>query len=753
MLLAIIGIGAILVRDRLFDSDQPVINELAQRATDTAGTGTRSPGNPLALANPTRAPSPTPTNTPVPTNTPAPTPTPVDTQAPRKVAEAWVGLWSTGDYKSMYDLLSADTQKKVSQQDFIQRYTDIAKEAGLTKISAKLTGEPDLQGQAPIHVTMESGLVGKIEQDNTISLVKSGNQWRVAWTPSLIFRNLGDTGCVNFEGQLPTRGRILDRNGKVLAADIVVSQVGIVPGQLTDENAELTQLGQVLKMSPDDIRARYKDAGPTWFVPIKNMPGDQSRDIINATQNMPGVEVRRSTSRQYPYGALAAHVTGYVSPATAQDIQDDNTGSIKAGDMVARDGVEYGANDLLSGKPGGTLAIVECETRAQREVIAQTDGTPAKDVYLTLDIDFQKQVDKALSDVKGPTRGSAVILDPRTGAILALVSHPSYDPNGFITGFDQKAQAELNDQTKQPLLNRVTEATYPTGSIFKVITMSAGMKDLGYTGDTQIDCPSSFTIGNQTWDDWVVENGLGAQGMLTLHNGLVRSCNTVFYQVGAALDKKNENALPNMALAYGLGKPTGIPDFPEAGGTVPTPKWKQKVIKDGWSTGDAVNLAIGQGYLLATPLQMANAYAAIANGGTLLRPYIVDKTKEPKSSGTVQVGKRTVIRKLPLTKAQIDELHSALRDQTSNTEGVGSSRIFGNYPWPISGKTGTAQTSVANDSKPHSWFAAYGPGDAGDTATITSMVMYEDIGEGVTYAAPATKEIFDAYLKSPLSKK
>jgi penicillin-binding protein 2 len=338
------------------------------------------------------------------------------------------------------------------------------------------------------------------------------------------------------------------------------------------------------------------------------------------------------------------------------------------------------------------------------------------------------------------------VIDPRTGAILAMVSHPTFDPNSFVTGnFTDEELQQLNDPTLSPLLNRAASATYPAGSIFKVITTAAAMADLGYTGDTPIDCPASYTIGDQTWNDWVVENGLSAQGQLTLHSGLVQSCNTVFYQIGHKLDDEGSNLLPDMAKAFGLGSPTGVAYFPEATGVVPDPAWKMENIGDGWSTGDNVNLSIGQGYLLASPLQMANVYAAIANGGELLQPYLVDKALMPGTDQVQQIGKREVIHKLPLTDAEIAELQSALRDQTSNDNGVGSSRIFGDFPWPIAGKTGTAQNGPQdNPPPPHSWFAAYGP--AGEESTIASVVMFEQVGEGVQFAAPVTKAIYEAYI-------
>jgi penicillin-binding protein 2 len=251
-------------------------------------------------------------------------------------------------------------------------------------------------------------------------------------------------------------------------------------------------------------------------------------------------------------------------------------------------------------------------------------------------------------------------------------------------------------------------------------------------------------------NDWVVAEGVPAQGLLTLHQALVQSCNTVFYQLGYELDTKDPQLLPEMAKAFGLGAPTGIPYLPEAGGTVPDQQWKLDQIGDYWATGDAVNLAIGQGYLLATPLQMANAYATIGNGGDVLQPFIVEFTQDA-GGGRERVGERTVARELPLSREQVNAIQAALRDQTSNAYGVGSARVFADFPWPIAGKTGTAQTEIQRTEDPHSWFAAFGP--YGADATIASAVMIENKGEGVSHAAPATRRIYEYYIGTDLAAK
>ncbi|MDP9469657.1 MAG: penicillin-binding transpeptidase domain-containing protein [Chloroflexota bacterium] len=671
-----------------------------------------------------------------------------ESASPVQVVEAYAARWSAGDYDGLYDLLSADAQKAIARNKFIERYEGITDRAGLTSVKVSIIGEPNLQSQVPIKVEMESGKVGPIVEENAVPLVKEDGSWKVAWTPSLIFRDLGTDGCVDYVAEKPKRGAILDRDGDPLAYDGPISEVGIVPGEIENEASLLRDLSTLLEMSEDDIKAAYVNAEPEWFVPLKKFPESRSEELLNQIAPLKGARVQPGVGRVYPLGAKAAHVTGYISRVTGDDLANDESGALAEGDWVGRTSLEAGANDLLTGKPGGRLTVNQCETWEVRKEIASRKPIPAKDIVLTIDRDLQLAVDKALSDgIEGGEKGSAVIIDPRNGAVLALVSHPTFDPNGFILGFSEKDGERLGSETLKPLLDRAADARYPTGSIFKAITMAAAMEHLGYTADTPIDCPAQYAIPgtDKLVDDWVVEEGVGAQGTLSLHQALVQSCNTVFYQIGVDLDDKDEMLLPEMARAFGLGQPTNIPSFPETAGIVPDPAWKLETVGDYWATGDAVNLAIGQGYLLATPLQMANAYAAIANGGTLLQPYLVSMTRDVGGS-TEKIGKRTVIRELPLKKATITALQNALRDQTSNQIQVGSSRVFGDFDWPIAGKTGTAQNNVG--PKPHAWFAAFGP--YGDTATIASVVMVESVGEAVSFAAPVTRTIYEAYLKTDL---
>ena len=692
---------------------------------------------------------------------------------PVEVVEQYAARWSAGDYAGMYELLSTVAKAEHSRAAFVERYEGIAAKAGLTAVRVSVTGEPNLQGEVPIRVEMTSELVGEIGEMNRVELVQENDQYRVAWTPSLIFTTLGADGCLEFVAEPARRGSILDRDGDELAFDGPINQVGIQPGAIgNDEAGMLRELSRLIGMPENEIKAAYEGKDPSWFVPIKNLPDPVSNDTLNGLADLAGqgVSVQKTEGRVYPLGAKAAHITGYVSEVTQEQLEANP--DLIAGQLVGQAGVEWGANDELTGEPGGRLIVVQCDTRGERATIAQREAVPAKDVVLTIDKDFQEKVDAAVTESLKQTlaaqpagaqpsatrpedaRASAVVLDPRTGAVLAMVSRPSYDPNGFTLGFSEQDVQALNDEKLAPLRNRATEAAYPTGSIFKAITTAAAMAHLGYTGETIIHCPSTFVLPGANgqdvaFDDWTVDYGQPPQGDMSLHNALVNSCNTAFYQLGASLDEKDDQLLPDVAKAFGLGVITDIPYLYENAGTAPDPQWKLDTFGDYWARGDAVNMAIGQGFLEATPLQMAIAYAAIANGGDVLRPYIVTEMINPLDGARERVAERVVRSEIPLNDEQIRQLQAALRDQTSNAAMVGSARVFGDFQFPIAGKTGTAENQMDKD-RPHSWFAGFGP--YGEEATIATIVMVETAGEGVVHAAPATRKIYEEYVKTDLAR-
>jgi penicillin-binding protein 2 len=699
---------------------------------------------PAELAQPPQLPETrTPIGTPAaPTGTPGPKP-----PTAADLAAAWAARWSSGDIEGLYELLDDATRQEIGQDDFIERYRAISDRAGLLAVRAEVAGQLTPDGAMPLRAEFDSSLVGAFSDEITLQLRRQDNAWRVAWTPAAIFSQLEGGRCVDVDRTPVRRGSMLDRNGAPLAFDGPVWRVSVVPGQILpgDEPRIRRELAKLTGLSETAVHDRYKDADPGWLVAIRDFPPERELDVLNAVGSLPGVSVVQAQARQYPLGRDAAHLTGYVSPPTAEQLAADP--GLIPGQPIGQAGLEAGLDDLLTGTLGARIVAVECDSRAEIEEIAAQPPVEAMDVQLTVDAGFQRSVAAALRSQ--PDRaGAAAVVDPGTGAVLAIASMPDYDPNGFILGFDPMAARDLASELRRPLLDRAAEGTYPAGSIFKVIPFAAAIEHLDDTPDTVIDCPSSFQLegSDQRWDDWTVAEGLGPQGPMTLHRAIVTSCNTVFYAIGRDLDAVDPNLLPAMARGFGLGEPTGIPDFPEAGGLVPDPAWKLETLGDGWATGDSVNLAIGQGAVAVTPLQMAVAYAAIANGGDLLQPWIVAATIGPDGVST-PVGGRVTRGRLPLDPETIAALQSALRDQTTDVYGAGSSRVFADFPWPIAGKTGTAQNAVGPTAKPHSWFAAYGP--YGAPPEIASAVIIESSGEGIQFAAPVTRAIYAAWIAEP----
>ncbi|MFW6074978.1 MAG: penicillin-binding protein 2, partial [Chloroflexota bacterium] len=445
-----------------------------------------------------------------------------------------------------------------------------------------------------------------------------------------------------------------------------------------------------------------------------------------------GVAIQTWPARTYPLGEAAAHITGYVSEITADELPDLAKRGYEAGDVIGRGGVEASAEEWLAGKRGGTLSLVEQDGSTIR-VIGEVEAEEAKDVILTLDSELQTETFNAIGD----ETGSAVVLNPENGEVLAMASRPSFDPNSFIVGLSDEEWERINDPDTRPMVNRATTESYPTGSTFKMITASAAIKDLGYTADTWVNCPGSFSLegADQVWTDWVP----GGQGEMNFHTAIYRSCNTVFYQIGQELDQQDEMLLPDIARAYGFGEASGLDALYEISGTVPDPEWKQEVVGDNWARGDAINLSIGQGFFAATPIQVAKAYAAITNGGTLWKPYLimdvvgvngeVEYSGEPEEDGQIPLNDEQM--KI-LTDGMYDVIHASNGTAVEAFQGAG---------YEASGKTGTAETG-REDEEAHGWFGAFAPSDDPEI-TVVTMVEHGVTGSGS--AAPIARDIFDAY--------
>lgn len=338
------------------------------------------------------------------------------------------------------------------------------------------------------------------------------------------------------------------------------------------------------------------------------------------------------------------------------------------------------------------------------------------------------------------------MLDPRSNEVLALVTFPRFDPNKFISGFSDEEWRKLRDDPRNPFQNRPVASMYPTGSVFKVVTMAAGLERGGFTPDQKFRCRGSWDgLGTGLiMGDWLP----GGHGELTYVDGLVQSCDIVYYEIGKKLDSIDHNILPNFARLFGFGEPTGVLGVAEVEGTVPSPEWKKVELQQPWFLGDAVNLSIGQGYLQGTPIQVANAYSAIAMGGSLRTPVLVQKATAHAEKSTASTGgagreyRAVERRKLPVSEANLRVIHNALKQVASTPKGT-AYYAFRGEPIPTAAKTGSAENQ---NPESHAWFCAYAPADKPE---VVIVCMLEGSGAGSEVAAPLGRKVLDLIFSRP----
>lgn len=694
------------------------------------------------------------TLTPLPTDTPQPTPTSIPSGA-EGIGLAFFRAWEGRDYLGMYSLLSPQSQTLVDSRSFVDFYEEMMDTATVLSlhaqpVSARQDGE---RAEFNARVTWETAAVGPITRDHTMELVFNEGRWGVQWDESLLLPELEGGERLYMEHRVPARANIYDIDGQALAYQGTVITLGVIPGQIEDEEGLLEVLSPLLNKSPEDIKALYSSALPDWYVPLGDVTGEVLQENYETLQPYFGVGLvtEDRLSRLYTPEGIASHVVGYTGFIPAESLEEYKKLGYRGDEQVGLAGLEQWGEKYLSGIRGGVLTIVG-PSGEYIDTVAEAEPKQARSIYTTFNRDFQQAVEQALAEAIEThplaETGSIVVLDPRTGAVRAMASYPDYNP-AIFDGKRIDAGVELarvlNDP-RRPLLNRATQGEYPSGSTFKIVTFSAAVNSGQYT-------PASRYTSTGTWNrlgdafikyDWLK----GGHGTISLKQALVVSCNSCFYDVGFNLDQQDPFFLPNTARQFGLGAPTGIVGVPEASGLVPDPDWKLQNVGEGWVTGDSVNLAIGQGFLQVTPLQMARIIAAIANGGTLYRPYLIDhigagggapeEAWPPEAQG-----------ELPLSPENLAAIQESLWNVANSGSGTAAYQ-FERLQVPVAGKTGTAETVVG---EPHAWFAGYAPaaaytrpdGTLTEEPELAILVMLENAGEGSAVAAPIFRRIVELY--------
>jgi penicillin-binding protein 2 len=670
--------------------------------------------------------------TPVP---PTSTPTPVP-ETPEAVAAAFLTAWEQGDTGTMYALLSPAVRAAVPPDRFAARYQSAVQTATVLTATATLRAvlQEGARAQAAARLSWETALVGTLVADTVIPLVLQDGHWWVEGSGDIIWPGLGEANYLYMDYQIPARANIYDRNGRALAAEGKIVTVGVVPSRIQDEGAVLAVLSRLTGLSPEAIRARYEGRPADWWSPVADIPAPVSIENADLLLNTPGIEAREKPGRVYWGDGIAPHVVGWVGLIPAEQAEAYRRLGYRGDEWVGVAGLEAWGEMYLAGRHGGTLYLMS-PTGQTLEVLARRDAVPSRALYTTLDREFQQKVEEILGD----RRGAIVVLDVHTGAVLAMASGPNFNQNVFVGPGSALERAAVLSHPDRPLLNRATQGLYPTGSVFKIVTMAAGLEKGGLTPESTFWCPGYWegmgaAYQKQCWK---------AHGSINLKDALTASCNTTFFTVGQQLDGIDPNLLPTFGRAFGLGVPTGLVGIPEAAGLIPDPAWKQAASGTPWWPGDSVNLAIGQGDLLVTPLQVARMMAAVANGGTLYRPYVVARIAAAGTEPEV-VFQPEAVGTLPVSPEHLAVIREALAGVTTAPIGTATHRFLG-MSIPVAGKTGTAENP---GREPHSWFAGFAPAD---NPQIAFAVVVENAGEGSTVAAPMARQVVEAYFGLPLT--
>ncbi len=559
------------------------------------------------------------------------------------------------------------------------------------------------------------------------------------------YRTIADENRITVEPIAPTRGLIMDRNGTLLADNRPSYAVSIVKEKCPDIDATITRIGQLIPLDASLIDRFYKRLGqrqrPHTPVALKFKLTEEEIAVIAVNQHrLPGVTLDANLVRHYPWGETLSHAVGYVGRINERELKKLDPADYSATEHVGKTGIEAYYEDQLHGDAGFQTIETDARGRITR-VLERTNPVPGADLMLYMDLPTQIAAEKALNG----RRGAVVAIDPSTGGVIAFASVPGFDPNLFVTGIDYQTYKDLQESLDQPLFNRAIQGQYPPGSTIKPIMGLAGLY-YGFTdwGRTIYD-PGFYRLENDThyyrdWKKW-------GHGVVNLHTAVIQSCDTYFYELAfrMGIDRIHEFMSP-----FGFGSRTGIDVTNERPGLLPSREWKKRAYNQPWYPGETLITGIGQGYMLATPLQLALATAILANKGTILKPHMV------KAIGGVPVKEPKPLGKIELKDPQNwDLMFATMRDVIHTAQGT--AKIIRSTEYDIAGKTGTAQVlgikqdesydaeKIAERHRDHALFVGFAPVT---NPKLAVAVLVENGGHGGSDAAPVARQVWDAYFAS-----
>ena len=549
------------------------------------------------------------------------------------------------------------------------------------------------------------------------------------------------------------RGDIVDREGRVMATNRPAFRLRVIPDEIQSKASTYSVLGHLLNRDAEELAARVGEPrGRKRFQPVV-LEGDlsygQRARVETHRFALPGVVTDMTPHRIYVEAEYAAHVLGSIGQIGTGELQSPEFVGYRSGEVIGKDGLEAALESHLRGDPGGRNVVVDVAGE-EVDIVDEVDPVPGGRLVLTLDLDLQREAERVFQSQdpeKPDIMGALVALDPRTGEILALVSRPAYDPNHFAGGIDAEAWSTLVSDELRPLRNRATADQYPPGSTFKPIVAIAGLAEGILDPHETVNCPGHYRLGNRTYRCWKHEG----HGEVDLEAALRGSCDVYFYQLGLEL---GVDVIAQYANRLALGELTGIELPGERRGLVPTRRWKEKARGESWIKGETVSTSIGQGYNLVTPVQLAQAYAIIANGGKARAPHLI---KRLETWDGERVGEPVFHAEwdAEIDPAVFEIIQEALVSAVEGPEATGSlAQVRGVR---VAGKTATSQVvglDLVKGLKPHeiplrfrdhALFAAYAPADEPEIVVV-AVAEHAGAGGGVV-AAPMAQKVLARYFE------
>ncbi|MDZ4252491.1 MAG: penicillin-binding protein 2 [Sulfuritalea sp.] len=564
------------------------------------------------------------------------------------------------------------------------------------------------------------------------------------------YRTRAEDNRISLVPVVPNRGLILDRNGVMLARNYPAYTLEIIPSRTRQLEQVIDELAEIIDIQPKDrkrFRQLLEESRNFESLPIRTRLTDEEvAKFIAHRYRFPGVDIKARLFRQYPGGAFASHLLGYIGRVNERDLEKiearEDEANYRGTEHFGKTGLEQRYEFELHGETGFEQVEVDAGGRAVR-TLARSAPVPGNNLTLTVDAELQRIAEQAF----GSRRGALVAIEPASGGILALVAVPNYDPNMFVDGIDTQNWKELNESPDKPMVNRALNGAYPPGSTFKPF-MALGALTLGKRRPEQaISDPGFFNFGGHHFRD----DKKGGHGMVDMYKSIVESCDTYYYMLA------NDMGIDNIAAfmgGLGFGSRTGIDIDGESEGVLPSQAWKKKRFKkpeqQKWYAGETISIGIGQGYNAYTPIQLAQATAILANRGVVFRPHLV-KYITDTTTGTKTLIEPQPVRDLGLKPEHVEVIRNAMVGV--NKDGTGA-RAFAGAEYVSAGKTGTAQVyslkgadykagSVKHELRDHALFIAFAPAEQ---PRIALAVLVENGGFGAQAAAPIARQVLDYYL-------